>query len=91
LRFGQAVQGQIILERKIEEIEWHFIRAFHRHLTHPIPILYVIVVNFFAKPSIIAFPTISEPTARFVPSGLKFCSRPFFCPKVEVEKKCCIF
>jgi hypothetical protein len=43
------------------------------------------MVNFFAKRSEIAFPTIFEPTTGFVPSGPKFYSKPFYCSKTEVE------
>jgi hypothetical protein len=79
------------------ETEWYFTRAFHRHLTRPIPIPYVAVVNFLVKRSEIAFIVISELTAGFVPSGPKFCSRPFYYPWAAVENfvtftfRCCVF
>jgi hypothetical protein len=79
------------------ETEWYFTRAFRRHLTRPIPTPYVAVVNFLVKCSEIAFTVISELAAGFVPSGPKFCSRPFYCPRVAVENfvtftsRCCVF
>jgi hypothetical protein len=42
-------------------------------------------VNFFAKHTIIAFPTISEPAAGFVPLGSKKFFKPFYCPRAKVE------
>jgi hypothetical protein len=57
----------------------------------------VAVVNFLVKRSEIAFIVISELAAGFVPSGPKFCSRPFYCPRAAVENfvtftsKCCVF
>jgi hypothetical protein len=82
---GQAVPGLIFLIFFFFEIEWYFTRAFRRHLTRPIPIPYVAVVNFLVKRSEIAFAVISELGAGFVPSGPKFCSRPFYCPRAAVE------
>jgi hypothetical protein len=67
------------------EIKWHFARAFHRHLTCPIPILYVSVKIFFAKHNVIAFLVIFEPTTGFVSCGPKICSKPFYCPRAEIE------
>jgi hypothetical protein len=58
---------------------------------------YVAVVNFLVKHSEIVFTIISELAAGFVPSGPKFCSRPFYCPRTAVENfvtftsRCCIF
>jgi hypothetical protein len=43
------------------------------------------MVNIFAKHSVIAFPTISDPIVGFLPCGPKFCSRPFYCPRAEIE------
>jgi hypothetical protein len=57
----------------------------------------VAVVNFLVKRSEIAFIVISELAAGFVPSGPKFCSRPFYCPRAAVENfvtftsRCCVF
>jgi hypothetical protein len=79
------------------ETKWHFTRAFHRHLTHPIPIPYVDVVNFLVKCGEIALTMNFELAAGFVPSGPKLCSRPFYCHRVEVENfvtftsRCCVF
>jgi hypothetical protein len=50
----------------------------------------------FAKHTIIAFPAIFELVTRFVPLGPNFCSRPSYCPRVEVENfvtftsRCCV-
>jgi hypothetical protein len=57
----------------------------------------VAVVNFLVKRSEIAFTVISELATGFVPSGPKFCSKPFYCPWATVENfviftsKCCVF
>jgi hypothetical protein len=55
----------------IFETEWYFTRAFRRHLTRPILIPYVAVVNFLEKCSEIAFIVISKLAAGFVLSDPK--------------------
>jgi hypothetical protein len=67
------------------ETEWHFARAFYRHLTCPILIPYMTVVNCFAKHCVIAFLVISKLIVGFVPHGPRFCSRSLHWPRVEVE------
>jgi hypothetical protein len=49
------------------------------------PIPYVAMVKNLVKRSEIFFSVISKPAARFVPSGPKFSSRPFYCPRAKVE------
>jgi hypothetical protein len=55
------------------------------------------MVNFLVKHSEIAFIVIFELAAGFVPSGPKFCSKPFCCPRAAVENfvtftsRCCVF
>jgi hypothetical protein len=67
------------------QIEWNFTRVPHKHLTCPIPILYVTVVNVFAKCNVIACPAIFEPAAGFVPSDPKNFSRPFYYLRTKVD------